>query len=590
MARRALPRPSLPRAVGNALLATGTVSRLLRDDPAMLVLNVAQRAGRFAAPIASVVDRLPGPVASLTAQWMRGHRDDVARGLETLAPPRTALGRQVAANLAIGVDRAELVAKWPGAEHPVVRARAAWHDGDVSGALAALEGSRTSYAEVLRGERALLEPGMRLHCRAPRPTPLHAAPRGEDDPIRVLHVLTNSLPHTQSGYTLRTHSILKAQRDLGIEVKAVTRVGYPVTVGKLGAQGIDVVDGIEYHRILPARLARTMPKRLAQQAAAMMPLIEEFRPHVLHTTTNYTNAIVTRALAEHYGIPWAYEVRGMLEKTWAASKATPEAQERAAASERFTLVQARETELACAADAVFTLSGVMRDELVERGVPAEKISIVPNSIDESLLEFAPTREECRAELGLPQDAFLVGAVSSLVDYEGHDLVLEAVAMLRDEGLDVRAVIVGDGVARPRLLKLADELGLGDAAILPGRLPKDVGTKYVRALDVVTVYRRDTPVTRSVTPLKPIEAMALGTLVIMSDLPPLVDLARASSLPHWTRTRPTAAALTSRIAASLTDSIDKAAAARARGREYASARTWTNAVGAHTSIYAKLVAQ
>ncbi|TFI17767.1 glycosyltransferase WbuB, partial [Micrococcus endophyticus] len=76
------------------------------------------------------------------------------------------------------------------------------------------------------------------------------------EPGRVLHVLTNSLPHTGSGYAQRSHSILASLRAEGFDVAAVTRPGYPVQIGVPWAAGRDTVDGIDYHRLLPARLAQ----------------------------------------------------------------------------------------------------------------------------------------------------------------------------------------------------------------------------------------------------------------------------------------------------------------------------------------------
>ncbi|MDD7586817.1 MAG: hypothetical protein SPK00_12300, partial [Corynebacterium glucuronolyticum] len=56
---------------------------------------------------------------------------------------------------------------------------------------------------------------------------LTADPNAANTP-RVLFFLNNSLPHTQSGYTERTHNILTALIDQGVTVHAVTRLGYPL--------------------------------------------------------------------------------------------------------------------------------------------------------------------------------------------------------------------------------------------------------------------------------------------------------------------------------------------------------------------------
>ncbi|WP_206678191.1 hypothetical protein, partial [Salmonella enterica] len=81
-------------------------------------------------------------------------------------------------------------------------------------------------------------------------------------PGRVLHVLTNSLPHTGSGYAQRSHSTLRALADAGIHVEAVTRPGWPAQVGVPWAAREDVVDGVRYRRLTPWRLAQGTAARI----------------------------------------------------------------------------------------------------------------------------------------------------------------------------------------------------------------------------------------------------------------------------------------------------------------------------------------
>src|SRR5699024_7965345 len=111
----------------------------------------------------------------------------------------------------------------------------------------------------------------------------------------------------------------------------------------------DEVEDITYHRLLTPRLAGLPATRLQQMVRQALPIVESFAPTVLHTTTNYTNALVTQALAAALGIPWIYEVRGQLEKTWLASR-HPSVQSGAEASERYRLLREKETEMMLAAD------------------------------------------------------------------------------------------------------------------------------------------------------------------------------------------------------------------------------------------------
>lgn len=472
------------------------------------------------------------------------------------------------------------------------RLRAAWAAGDVAAVRDAAPSSRAGrrVRATLLGQVALLE-----DRPAETRTPGAAAGR-PPGPVAVHHHLTNSLPHTQSGYTLRSHAILTAQRAAGTTVTATTRAGYPLTIGSLGARGTDVVDGVRYDRLVPRALPADQRRRFDDGVDLLTDALRRRRdgrlPDVVHATTPWTTGEVARAAAARCGLPWVYEVRGLPEETWAASHPTAEARERAAASERFALVRAAETDLATSADHVVTLSATMRDELVGRGVVAERITVVPNAVDAALLGPAPSPGEARSVLGLRTGRLVVGTVSSLVGYEGLDTVLRAVALLRSRGVDATALVVGDGVARPGLLRLADELGLGEHAILPGRVPRDVARTYLAALDVVLVPRRPDRVTRLVTPLKPVEAMALGRPVVASDLPALAEVLSPldGGDPAGVLAPPDDALAWADAVARLADDETHRGALVAAGRDVAAERTWSRLVTRYDGVYARAAAR
>ena len=506
----------IPRVAGNLSMAASTALRSVGDDPLTFGIQLARRFPRARPPLLALARAARGAERDLAELWLSGDLVATRAMLGELAQ-RGSLGR-LAAEIAHAAGRPELIVD-DVQVHPVARARAAWQLGEASRAISLLEqsGATGRLHRSLRAELALMTPGTRLRWAGTDGSSRHGTRAG------VLHLLTNSLPHTQSGYTVRSHAVLQAQRDAGLAPTAMTRVGYPVVVGGLGAAAADVIDGIDYHRALPLRLAATPDGRLVQQADAFAALAANVAPAALQTTTHYPNAVVVREVAERLGLPWAYEVRGMLEQTWAAGLGSDAARERALASERFRLVREREAELASAADVVFTLSGSMRDDLADRGVPRERVHLVPNGIDASLLDRTPPPPAAaRAALGLPREGFWVGSTSSLVDYEGFDVLLDAVRIVRAEGHDVRVLLAGDGTARQALESQARTAGMADSVVFTGRIPRDEVVSYREALDLFVVPRHDRPVTRTVSPLKPIEAMASGRPLLVSALPPLLE--------------------------------------------------------------------
>src|SRR5699024_7459596 len=116
---------------------------------------------------------------------------------------------------------------------------------------------------------------------------------------------------------------------------------------------------------------------------------------LIHATTNYYNALVAQAVSAATGLPWVLEMRGLMEKTWVASHASPEGRLAAAASEKAHLVADREAELAGAADAVVAISDTMVAELAQRGVGVQDAVVVPNGVDADLLTEQLSPREAR---------------------------------------------------------------------------------------------------------------------------------------------------------------------------------------------------
>lgn len=339
----------------------------------------------------------------------------------------------------------------------------------------------------------------------------------KDDAPCVLFYLTNSLPHTMSGYTYRSHNTLLALKQSGIRVAAMTRLAYPLVVGKWPKKECEVVEGIPYFRSLPRSYPGSLIERLEIEIKLLVEQAREFGADILHTTTDYNNALVVAEAAKQLGIPWIYEVRGELENTW-LSKQPVERQEALVKSDFYQLARRQETACMKAANAVVALSEVSKLQLLDRGVSEEKITVVPNAVHEETVDVEYDRSALREELGL-EDGVTVGTVTSVVGYEGLDVLLRAVAFVPL----VRVLIVGDGNARTDLEILTKELGLSDRVLFVGRQPNESIWKWYGVLDAFVVPRKNTPVCRNVTPIKALQAQALGVPVIASDLPALREI-------------------------------------------------------------------
>jgi glycosyltransferase involved in cell wall biosynthesis len=458
--------------------------------------------------------RLAGPYGRAALLWGAGERDKAQATLEK--EPR----RLAAFSLAVDqlATAAAALRRLPEDDRarPVLAARLAWREGRLTNALQALE-------KAPRGARRRLQSMIMASSGQIAPTSGHDhehASRTPRIPGRVLHLVNDALPATSAGYTIRTHEIALAQRQNGLDPHVVTRAGYPVTQGLIDGRRLVTLDGIPYHRLLPWQIPARADKAQSQWLEQAAELTEKIHPSVLHAASNYANARIALALGERYGLPVVYEVRGFWEDTWLSRH--PNAAE-LAHSELYRRNRDLETESMLAADLVVTLGEAMRDEIVARGVPAEKVLIVPNAVSDEFLQPLPDSTKLRQALGIAPDDHVVGEVSTLVPHEGIGTLLEATKLLRQRGLQVRALIVGDGPERAALQRQAATLGLGEAAIFTGRVPAAKVREYHALLDVFVVPRTPDRVCQLVTPLKPVEAMASGLCVVTSEVRALAEI-------------------------------------------------------------------
>lgn len=327
-------------------------------------------------------------------------------------------------------------------------------------------------------------------------------------PGHVTMVVANSLPRRQSGYSIRTQNVALALGQAGLDVVVASRRQEDLVDGSLPIEAWEV-SGVRYRITSATREIRERPDHNATlNAAGIAAIVEEHHAAVLHPATPWPGLLASLAVAERYRIPVVYEVRGFREETWLTRM--PDLAGVSAHDE----VEARtETELMRAADAIVTLSEPMRDHLVDRGIPAERVWVVPNGVDIERFRPIPRDDALARQLGLG-DGPVIGYITTLAPYEDIETLVMATAELRRRGRGVRCLIVGDGIERERLLELRRRTGTDDGSVVfAGRVAyADVNT-YYSLLDVFVVARRAVGTARLVTPLKPYEAMAMERAVV-----------------------------------------------------------------------------
>jgi glycosyltransferase involved in cell wall biosynthesis len=562
-----------PRAV---VLAASVMLRHVADDPVRAV-TLAWRA--LPAPLRRWL-AVAGPYGRAATLWGAGDR----RGALTALEARPA--RLAAFSLAVDqptVARSALARlSQDNPARPRLAARLAYREGRLTDAVRALDGARGWRAARLRrafqAELEMLQPG-RLSLPAGAATATTAA-TGEKG--RVLHIVTDALPSTSAGYTVRTQEIALAQRAAGLDPHVVTRIGFPVTAGSVDGRATVSVDGVPYHRLLPWVMPGRMDALYETHLRYAAQLTAKLQPAVLHAASNYANAVIALALRDATQLPVVYEVRGFWEDTWLSRHAGTRDLK---LSDRYLRTRALETHCMESADLVVTLGEAMRDEILDRGVDPDKVIIVPNGVSEEFLRPLPDDQgRLRASLGIQPGEHVVGLVSSLVAHEGIGTLLEAVKILGDRGIRTRALIVGDGPERPALQRQAQALGID--AIFPGRVPMSQVRAYHAVLDAFVVPRTPDRVCQLVTPLKPVEAMASGLPVVVSAVKALSEIVN-DKVTGLLSPPLDAAALADALAA-LLDSPELRAELGANAREWvARDRTWAHNAARYREAYERL---
>ena len=328
---------------------------------------------------------------------------------------------------------------------------------------------------------------------------------------RILHILDHSIP-LHSGYTFRTAAILREQRTLGWDT-------YHLTSEKQINCSVleEEVDGLHFYRT-PKHVGLLSNLPVLNQVAVMQSLAHRLRkvidivkPDILHAHSPVLTALPTLRVGHDLGIPVVYEVRAFWEDAAADHGTATEN------SMRYRLTRAMETYAFKRADAVTTICAGLRNDIVARGIPSDKVTVIPNAVDIEKFSVGGAPDEAlKAQFGLAGMRVL-GFIGSFYAYEGLDLLLTALPRILNQAPDVRVLLVGGGPQDEALKQQARLLGIANKVVFTGRVPHSEVNRYYDLADLLVYPRHSMRLTELVTPLKPLEAMAQGRLFVASDV-------------------------------------------------------------------------
>jgi len=399
--------------------------------------------------------------------------------------------------------------------------------------------------------------------------------------MRILHILDHSIP-LHSGYTFRTLSILEQQRALGWKT-------FHLTSPKHSRPFVprEDVEGWMFYRTPPVKGALSAMPVLRELAliqktqTRLEEVVKEVRPDILHAHSPVLNAIPAIRVGRRRGIPVVYEVRAFWEDAAATHGTGSEG------GPRYRLTRWLETRALRRADAITTICEGLRHDIVARGISADKITVIPNAVNvDEFSGGAPADAALAASLGLTGKSVL-GFLGSFYSYEGLHLALQAMPQMLASNPDLRLLLVGGGPEEDRLKALAGELSIQDKVVFTGRVPHAEVQKYYDLVDVLVYPRVPVRLTELVTPLKPLEAMALNKVMVASNVGGHRELIRDGQTGNLF-----AAGDVDDLARTILRVMENRAAWPAQiaaGRRFVEQeRSWKNSVARYVPVYEKLV--
>lgn len=400
--------------------------------------------------------------------------------------------------------------------------------------------------------------------------------------MKILHILDHSIP-LHSGYTFRTRNILREQRRLGWETAHVTGSKQGPTDA-----ACEEVDGLRFYRTGISRgLLQQMP--LLDQWAVVTSLEKRIvevatmeQPDILHAHSPALNGMAALRAARRLNLPVVYECRAFWEDAAVDHGTSREG------GARYRATRALETQVFRDANAVTTICEGLRKEIITRGIAPQKVTVIPNAVN--IEEFGQDREPDASlgqTLGLENQCVL-GFIGSFYAYEGLPLLVQALPRLLAERPNIRLLLVGGGPDETQVRQLIADLGLEHAVVLTGRVPHDQVQRYYDLVDVLVYPRLPMRLTELVTPLKPLEAMAEGRLLVASDVGGHKELIK-DGVTGRLFTAGDADALAS-AASSLLAEEAQWPSYRDAGRAYVNEeRNWSISVAKYQAVYSDLVA-
>lgn len=399
--------------------------------------------------------------------------------------------------------------------------------------------------------------------------------------MKILHILDHSIP-LHSGYTFRTKAILEQQRKLGWKTVHLTSTKHVAD-----SADEESVDGLHFYRTRPSQGVLSKLPVMNQYAVVtsltrrLDQVIEKERPDILHAHSPGLNGLAALKAGKKHNIRVVYECRAFWEDAAVDHGTSKEG------GARYRLTRALETRVFQQADAVTTICEGLKQDISDRGIPTDKITVIPNAVDIERFKMNGERNtNILAEHNL-DGKLVLGFIGSFYAYEGLPLLVSALPLILNHHPDTRLLLVGGGPQENEIRESVNRLGLNNAVIFTGRVPHSEVNDYYNLVDIFVYPRLNMRLTDLVTPLKPLEAMAQGKLVLASDVGGHKELIRDGDNGRLFKAGSKESLATA--AMTMMNQKEQWGELRRSGRQYVEAeRNWKVSVSNYIKVYNRLL--
>jgi len=337
--------------------------------------------------------------------------------------------------------------------------------------------------------------------------------------MNVLHVLDHSLPYL-TDYSLRSRYIIKLQKDLGIKPLVITSPHHKIT-----SSPIELIEGVFHYRTpLPPKKTGSSSQCPFINEKPLIPALGQIinqvttnkKIHLIHAHSPFLNGFAALKICRQKQIPLVYEIGD----GYLTGKKALNYNQGAANPAAYAITKNLEIFLCRQAGAVVVTGEKIRQQLIEQGIAREKIYMVPNGEDISLLQPLQKDEKFIQKYNLKNSPVL-GFIGSFFHHEGVDSLLKAFLKIHEKIPESKLLLMSDKEKTKKIS--ASSRDVSGHIIYVGQVKKKDIQRYYSLIDILVYPQLKKKATDKFSSQQPLKAMAMGKPIVASDTNDLREL-------------------------------------------------------------------